>query len=212
MRRAKEPEVRRGEILDAAQKLFTEIGYAKTTVTDILNVHGLSKGVFYYYFKSKEEVMDAIIQRIVEDEVENAKRIVANPDLTPAQKLCAILMCQGRTEEDLKSKAEIVEQFHKAENAEMHQKSLVLTIRQLAPVIAEIITQNRPVLHTEYPLETVSLFLAAGEFIFDRNLFQWSQDEAFRFAAAFVELMEKTLGVEPGYFDEIKHTFNSSGY
>ncbi|WP_233457025.1 TetR/AcrR family transcriptional regulator [Blautia producta] len=70
MRRHKEPEVRKGELLDAAQKLFVEKGYAKTTVTDILNVHGLSKGVFYYYFKSKEEVMDAIIQRMVDDMVD----------------------------------------------------------------------------------------------------------------------------------------------
>ena len=52
MRRPKEPEVRKNELLDAAQKLFVEKGYAKTTVTDILNVYGLSKGVFYYYFKS----------------------------------------------------------------------------------------------------------------------------------------------------------------
>lgn len=47
--RHKEPEVRKSELLDAAQKLFFEKGYSKTTVTNKLNVHGLSRGVFYYY-------------------------------------------------------------------------------------------------------------------------------------------------------------------
>lgn len=209
MRRIKEPEVRKGEILDAAQKLFIERGYAKTTVTDILNVHGLSKGIFYYYFKSKEEVMDAIIQRIVDSEIANAKRISANSDMTPPQKLCAILMGQGQTKENAKDKEDMINQFHMAENAEMHQKSLVQTVKHLAPVISEIIYQEQEnnTFSTEYPQETVELFLAAGQFIFDQGLFRWNEEELARRAMAFVEMMEKTLGVEPGYFDDVKKIF-----
>ncbi|WP_242657974.1 TetR/AcrR family transcriptional regulator [Lachnoclostridium phytofermentans] len=195
MRRIKEPEVRKSEILDAAQKLFAEKGYSKTTVTDILNVHGLSKGVFYYYFKSKEEVMDAIIQRIVDAEVEGAKRIVSSPDLTPPQKLCAILLGQGQTEENVKSKEDMIDQFHMAENAEMHQKSMVQSVKQLVPVIAEIISQDKKIFKTDYPQETVAFFLAAGQFIFDQGLFQWNEEELSKLVMAFVELIEKTLGV-----------------
>lgn len=206
MRRIKEPEVRKSEILDAAQKLFAEKGYAKTTVTDILNVHGLSKGVFYYYFKSKEEVMDAIIQRITDAMVLNAEKIVANPELTPPQKLCAIMMSQGMSEEDTKKKEEMIDQFHIAENAEMHQKSLVQTVKHLAPVIAEIVLleKEKGVFFTDYPQESVEFFLAAGEVVFDQGLFKWSKEELFRRVMAYIDLMEKTLGVEQGYFDEVK--------
>lgn len=209
MRRNKEPEVRKSELLDAAQKLFVEKGYAKTTVTDILNVYGLSKGIFYYYFKSKEEVMDAIIQRITDSLVLNAKRIIADPVLTPPQKLCAILMGSGISEERAKDREDLIEQFHIAENAEMHQKSLVQSIKQLAPVIAEIVYQEREkgVFSTDYPQESVEFFVAAGEFIFDQGLFKWSDEELFRRVMAFIELMEKTLGVERGYFDEVKEVF-----
>lgn len=209
MRRIKEPEVRKSELLDAAQKLFIEKGYAKTAVTDILNVHGLSKGVFYYYFKSKEEVMDAIIQRMVDAEVANAKKIAANPDMMPPQKLCAILMGQGQTEEHANDKEDMINQFHIAENAEMHQKSLVQTVKHLSPVIAEIIYQEKEnqTFKTDYLQETVEMFLAAGQFIFDRGLFRWNEEELARRAMAFVEMMEKTLGVEPGYFDDIKKVF-----
>lgn len=209
MRRHKEPEVRKGELLDAAQKLFVEKGYSKTTVTDILNVHGLSKGVFYYYFKSKEEVMDAIIQRMVEAMVDHAKQIVADPDMTPPQKIFAILMGQGQTEEMIKDKENMTHQFHEVQNAEMHQKSLVQSIKYLAPVIAEILKEDngKNTFSTDYPQETVALFLAAGQVIFDEGLFQWSEEESARYAIAFIEMMEKTLVVSPGYFNELKETF-----
>lgn len=210
MRRAKEPEIRRNEILDAAQKLFAEKGYANTTVTDILNVHGLSKGVFYYYFKSKEDVMDAIVDKIVDKEVANAKLIAANMEMSPSQKLFAILMGQGISEQDAKSKEEMVEQFHIAENAQMHQKSLVQSIKHLSPVLAEILLQGAQegVFTTDYPQETVELFFAAGQTIFDQGLFNWSPEEMATRAAAYIEMMEKTLGAEPGYFDEVKAVFS----
>lgn len=209
MRRHKEPEVRKSELLDAAQKLFLEKGYAKTTVTDILNVHGLSKGVFYYYFKSKEEIMDAIIQRMVDSMVDNAKKIVANPNMTPPQKVLAILMGQGQTEEMAKDKENMIHQFHEVQNAEMHQKSLVQGINHLAPVMAEILIRDdeKNSFSTDYPQETVALLLAAGQVIFDVGLFERSKEENARYAVAFIEMMEKTLGVELGYFNALKENF-----
>lgn len=210
MRRHKEPEVRKSELLDAAQKLFIEKGYAKTTVTDILNVHGLSKGVFYYYFKSKEEIMDAIIQRMVDEMVTHAKKIVADPGMTPPQKILAILMGQGQSEELIKDKESMTQQFHEVQNAEMHQKSLSLSIKSLAPVMAEIFKEDKSTVpfSVHYPQETIALLLAAGQVIFDEGLFQWSEEERTRYAVAFIEMMEKTLGVPLGYFNELKKMFS----
>ena len=71
----KEADERRNEILDAAETLITEKGYSKTTIIDILNQVGIAKGTFYYYFKSKEEVMDAIIERFIEQDVQKARLI-----------------------------------------------------------------------------------------------------------------------------------------
>lgn len=209
MRRHKEPEVRKSELLDAAQKLFVEKGYAKTTVTDILNVHGLSKGVFYYYFKSKEEVMDAIIGRMVDDMVDHAKTVVADSGMTPPQKIFAILMGRGQSEEMVKDKENMTRQLHEVQNAEMHQKCLVLSIRRLAPVIAEVFKEEdgQTVTSTEYLLESVTLFLTAGQMVLDEGLFQWSEEERARYVVALLEMMEKTLGVPAGYFDELKKKF-----
>ncbi len=56
----KTPEQWKKEILNAAQNLFTTKGYAETSVSDIMNIVGGAKGLFYHYFKSKEEVMHAL--------------------------------------------------------------------------------------------------------------------------------------------------------
>ncbi len=65
MARNKYPEVTIGRILEVSAELFLEKGYEKTTVKDIINALGdLSKGAIYHHFKSKEEILDAVIERM----------------------------------------------------------------------------------------------------------------------------------------------------
>lgn len=75
MRISKEHDVRRNEILDKAESLFEVKGYNKTTVNDILREVNIAKGTFYYYFKSKEEVLDAVIDRYLEIALERAEDV-----------------------------------------------------------------------------------------------------------------------------------------
>ena len=62
-------------LLNTAYHLFTEKGFQKTSISDIVNEAGVAKGTFYYYFKSKEEVMDAIIERFIEQDVQKVRMI-----------------------------------------------------------------------------------------------------------------------------------------
>ena len=65
MPRNKYPEETRQLILDAALKLFLEKGFEQTTVLDIVdNMGGLTRGAFYHHFKSKEEVLDSVADRL----------------------------------------------------------------------------------------------------------------------------------------------------
>ncbi len=56
MPRNKYPEQTVEKILDAAERLFAEKGYAHTTLQDVIDATGLSKGAVYHHFKSKEEL------------------------------------------------------------------------------------------------------------------------------------------------------------
>jgi AcrR family transcriptional regulator len=66
-----EPKFRRrapdrpDEILDAAQRLFTDRGFAATKVDDVAAAAGLSKGAVYLYFPSKESLLEALVHRAV---------------------------------------------------------------------------------------------------------------------------------------------------
>ncbi|MEG2506984.1 MAG: TetR/AcrR family transcriptional regulator [Longicatena sp.] len=60
MARNKYPEKTIAKILDVSLHLFSEKGYEKTTIQDIVNALGMSKGAIYHHFKSKEEIAIAI--------------------------------------------------------------------------------------------------------------------------------------------------------
>ena len=64
VRISKDYDVRKQEFLDAAQKLFYEQGYDQTSVNTIIDAVGVSKGTFYHYFKSKEDLLDALAERV----------------------------------------------------------------------------------------------------------------------------------------------------
>ncbi|HGH7181686.1 TPA: TetR/AcrR family transcriptional regulator [Bacillus luti] len=201
MRIVKEYEERRKEILETAERLFITKGYTKTTVNDILKEIGIAKGTFYHYFKSKEEVMDEIIMRIIKEDVAKAKVIVSNSNIPVLEKLFRVLMEQSPKSGDVKDK--MIEQFHQPNNAEMHQKSLVQSIIHLSPVLAEVLEQGiaEGIFSTPYPQETIELLLSSAQVIFDDGLFQWKPEEVMRRAKAYIKMMEASVGAKEGAFD-----------
>ncbi|MDA2731617.1 TetR/AcrR family transcriptional regulator [Bacillus cereus] len=201
MRIIKEYEERRKEILETAERLFLTKGYTKTTVNDILKEIGIAKGTFYHYFKSKEEVMDEIIMRIIKEDVAKAKVIVSNPNIPVLEKLFRVLMEQSPKSGDIKDK--MIEQFHQPNNAEMHQKSLVQSIIYLSPVLTEILEQGieEGIFSTSYPQETIELLLSSAQVIFDDGLFQWKPEEMMRRVKAYIKMMEVSVGAKEGSFN-----------
>ena len=63
MRIVKAAEERKQEILDAAERLFEVKGFEGTSISNILEETGIARGTLYYHFKSKEELLDAVIER-----------------------------------------------------------------------------------------------------------------------------------------------------
>ncbi len=58
-----DPQIRINEILNAAEPLFYAKGYHETAISDIAQKMGVAQGTLYYYFKSKEEILEALINR-----------------------------------------------------------------------------------------------------------------------------------------------------
>lgn len=64
--RTKPPEIRREELMDAAQRLFLEKGFAATSVAEIVDAADVAKGTFYLYFQTKDDVLAALRVRFIE--------------------------------------------------------------------------------------------------------------------------------------------------
>lgn len=69
-------ETRRRQILDAAQKVFAERGIDKARMDDIVEESGLSKGALYWYFKSKDTLIRALLDRVFISEMREAEALV----------------------------------------------------------------------------------------------------------------------------------------
>ena len=67
MARNKHPEETVAKILDVSMRLFTEQGYEHTTIQDIVDALGMSKGAIYHHFKSKEDILDKLTDRYYDE-------------------------------------------------------------------------------------------------------------------------------------------------
>ena len=83
----KKHEVRKKEFLDTAQELFFSRGYEQTSVETIIKKIGLSKGSFYYYFKSKEDLLDQLTIRVSERILREIQKVAQRKDLNATEKL-----------------------------------------------------------------------------------------------------------------------------
>ena len=205
MRIVKEPEVRKNEILDAAERIFAAKGYEAATVIDVLEAVKIAKGTFYYYFKSKEDVLDAIIERRISEGVKRAEEIAASP-LPPMQKLLAIIMAQkpqNQVQEDFTSV------LHEKDNAKLHQKSLTQYVLRLSPCLGKVIEEGieAGVFSTSFPKESAEIFYTVALVLFDDDYFKWTKEEAAAKIAAFLTAAERTVGAEAGSFLEFAKAF-----
>ncbi|MDF2593732.1 MAG: TetR family transcriptional regulator [Clostridia bacterium] len=194
MKVTKEYNERRNEILDAAERLFGTKGYNKCTVNDILNAVGIAKGTFYYYFKSKEEVLDAIIDRITEIVVLRAEKAASHPELSPVMKLLHIILSM-KVESEIDNT--LMEELHKPENALMHQKSLNLMVKRVSPLLTKVVGAgiSQGIFKSDFPEQYMQIFLTSAITLLDGGIFEVKPEEQQMTLRALVALLEKMLGV-----------------
>lgn len=199
MRVIKEYDERRNEILDTAQRLFYEKGYEKCTVNDILKEVAIAKGTFYYYFKSKEEVMDAVVLRYKEIIVSRAEAIIKMDTVSPVEKLLQVFMAMKI---DDKVDNQMLEELHKTENALLHQKVLSQMVTVMAPILVKIIEEGieKKLWTCRYPLQYMQILLAASLTLTDEGIFELDADSQMMVITAIITLLEKMLNAPENSF------------
>lgn len=201
MRVIKEYDERKNEILDVAEKLFIMKGYSKCTINDILQEVSIAKGTFYYYFKSKEEIMDAIVIRYTDLIKKRIEKVMNNKDLTPLEKLYNVFVAMKIDTQIDKS---MLDEIHKAENALMHQKCLNNTMKIIVPYFVDIIEEGNEKKNwsCKYPSEYIHIFLAAALTVTDEGIFTLDNQYRGNIKAALISVLEMMLNMPQGSIKE----------
>lgn len=201
MRVVKEAKERRNEILDVAERLFETKGFDHTSTNDILDEVGIARGTLYYHFRSKEDILDAVINRIAEQLIIKAKNI-ANQKEVPVLKRLTLSISALNVEGPLGS--EIMEQVHKPQNALLHQKMQESLLTGVNPLITKLIEEaiEQGICQTDYPEEVVEMTLLYSNTAFD-TLAENDEERKQRKIEAFIYNLERLLGMEQGGMQEI---------
>lgn len=197
MRVVKKAEERKNEILDAAEKLFGTKGFDSTSTNDILNEIGIARGTLYYYFKSKEEILDAMIGRMMSRLIEKAKLVVAQKNVPVLQRLTMMMLSLNVSDGSFGH--ELLKQMHKPQNALMHQKMEKSLLSCFNSIITELIKEGitQGICRTDYPEEVAEMTFLYAATVFD-GLMEHSEQEKQRKIAAFIYNLERLLNVEQG--------------
>lgn len=195
MRVVKDYDERKQEILSVAQRLFAVKGYGKCSVNDILQEVGIAKGTFYYYFSSKEEVLDAIIMQITDKVRMRLDIIVKQSFETMEQKLLAVALGM-RVESEVQEG--LLDEFHKPENALFHQKSLVAMENTVLPYMVSVVEEGVrcQAFVCPYPKEYMQIFLTSALVLLDDGIFEMDSDEKQKSFRALIALLSQMLGID----------------
>lgn len=78
---------RKKEIIEVAKNMFLTYGYEKSTVESIINAMGVSKGMFYHYYKSKEDVLNDVLDDFADSMTKNVVDILKNDNKNAKEKI-----------------------------------------------------------------------------------------------------------------------------
>lgn len=196
MRVVKDAEERKSEILDVAEQLFGTRGFDNTSTNDILQEVGIARGTLYYHFKSKEDILDAMIDRMTGRLIGKASDIVADKTMPVLQRLTAMMLALN-VSDDLG--CEIMAQVHKPQNALMHQKMQERLLTQMNPLVTSLIEEGitQGICQTDYPEEAAEMALLYSNTTFDA-LAEYGGKERQKKIMAFIYNLERLLGMERG--------------
>jgi len=132
---AKTKEERRNEIIETAGKLFEEKGYEQTQVQDIVNEIGVAKGLFYYYFKSKDEVMEELADRYADAIIDAVNKLI-DKDISTFDKINRIFQIFI---DSVEKKFGIFMVILNVKNGITHERIFFNVGKKMVPLVTELI-------------------------------------------------------------------------
>lgn len=200
MRDVKDPEIRRAEIMDASMLLFMEKGYANTTTQDIVDKVNISRGLLYYHFKNKEDILYCLVERYSEKLLRDIHVIVNDDDKTAIEKIRAFIDATIiSTDNGSAEGTELQKTVDLKENRYMLDKLSHKLIEKLTIYFERIINQgiSEKVFSVKYPSETAEFLMTAYVFVSNNIGIKTSKKEPVKdYLNAFKIMLEQNLNTK----------------
>lgn len=191
MARNKYPEETVNLILDVAGRLFMEKGYEHTSIQDIIDhLGGLSKGAIYHHFKSKEEILDAVSDRIMEESNWKLAGTLEREDLNGIEKLRMLFkssLCRSAQDDMFK----VAPSFYNNPRllASLLYESIELTAADfILPIIREGMADGSIV--TEHPKRLAELISLVANVWINPMVFDDSVEETYHKFLLFDQMLQ----------------------
>ena len=200
------------KILDATQELLDSQNIKSISVSDIAQRAGMGKGSIYYYFPSKDAILDALVTRNYEKPLKTAKNLAEQTQISPFTRMAMVFQaCRNSSEEFLKLKnaspdgAESMNpsSANPHEKAYFHQKYMSHLIAELKPALTEIIQQGIHLgeIRFDYPAALAEIVLIILSVKIDNTLVPSSSEEIEQTIRGLICLLEKGTENPPGSLD-----------
>jgi AcrR family transcriptional regulator len=199
MRIVKNPEERKKEIMDTAAQFFMTKGYEETSVNMIVEHLNIAKGTFYYYFKSKEEILGAILEEYLEQFAQQIRLIILNKEMNAYEKLQFVLKSILSSNQEPKHLTQHIEDN---KSGKLHQMMDEKFYEKFKPVMVSILKQGieEGIFNISYPEELTEILLMGVRSYMHIHLPNFSDMNYTRTKiAALEELFNKILSIDDKY-------------
>ena len=198
----KKGERRKRELLQIAYEMFITRGYENTSVDEIIEKAQIAKGTFYYYFPSKEQLLEDVIEMMIEAEAEAAGQILGT-DLPVPLKIVGILTSLKPVD----AEQPIKDALFQPENVLMHNKVRKKLIEAITPLLAEVVKEGvaQGIFACDNIPERVRMLLLISDATFNEGAF------TERDISVFIDMTEKLLGAEKGTMGFVADLIDKNG-
>ncbi|MBN1322444.1 MAG: TetR/AcrR family transcriptional regulator [Methanotrichaceae archaeon] len=195
---SKDPGERCRELIDVAERLFLERGYENTAVSDIVREVDVAQGTFYYYFRSKAAMLEAVVEKNL-DELEMEIEEIISAETDPVSKLNRIINAILRLSV---GKRELMEHIHEESNAVMHEKMERRTVARLAPLIVGVVEEGiaERRMNAVHPQEMVEFLLASVVYLFHQPGMDSESARSRRLCLAMEQILVRLFRIDEGSF------------
>ena len=198
-------QVKYDRILDALQELLENQKMQTISVSEIAQTAGIGKGSIYYYFPSKDAILEALVERNYEKPLRTAKALAYQTDISSFTRMAMIFQaCRNSSTEFVKSEDSAGSGAQ--EKALLHQKYINHIITELKPVLAEIIRQGIAAgeIHFEDSAALAEIVLIVLTVKMDNTLVPSDKEEIEDTISALISLLEKGTENPPGSLNFLK--------